>query len=62
MTTSTKLYVRIDSDEPQISTLNAVNSVLKASGLSTEAQCRALQYLLDNRLRLVHAPSVEPKP
>lgn len=45
----TKIYVRIDADDPETSTLQALNNVLRASGLDTAEQRRVLQYLLDRR-------------
>jgi hypothetical protein len=47
--TDTKLYVRIEADDRETSTLNAINSVLRASALDTAEQRRVLQYLLDRR-------------
>lgn len=44
MRTTTKIYVRIEHEDAELSTLNAINSVLKASGLDTIAQARVLQY------------------
>lgn len=53
-----KFYVRIDAEEPEISTLAALSAVLRESGLDSAQQRKALQYLLDRR-SIQEAPSAD---
>lgn len=57
MSESTKLYVRIDNDDAEMSTLNGISAVLKASNLDASAQIRVMQYLL-NRAITASAPRI----
>ena len=63
MSESTKLYVKIDSDDAEMSTLNAMSAVLKASNLDAPAQIRVMQYLLNRALTASgpRAPSQPPQ-
>jgi hypothetical protein len=55
MSEDIKFYVKLERSDIETSTLTALNTVLRNSGLATTEQRRVLQYLLDRR-----QPTVQP--